>query len=37
MIEVVVTMLKQIFSIIPLLIILYYVFDFLGSFFFSKR
>ena len=37
MFEVIETYLIQLFEIIPFLIIIYIVFDFLGSFFFGKR
>lgn len=37
MFDVSVTMLNQFFSIMPELIVIYFVFDFLGSFFFGKR
>jgi len=37
MIDIVYTNLEQLFSLLPNLIILYIVFDFLGSFFFGKK
>ena len=37
MFEVVVLMFNQLFKIIPIVIVIYIVFDFLGSFFFGKR
>lgn len=37
MFEIAKTYLTQLFEIIPFLIIVYIVFDFLGSFFFGKR
>lgn len=37
MFDVVVLMFSQLFEILPFLIILYFIFDFLGSFFFGKR
>lgn len=37
MIDIVYTNLEQLFSLLPYLIILYIVFDFLGSFIFGKK
>lgn len=37
MIEIAFNMLKQSFVLVPIIIILIIVFDFLGSFFFNKR
>lgn len=37
MFDVVVLMFTQLFEILPFLIILYFIFDFLGSFFFGRR
>lgn len=37
MFEIAQNYLQQLFSLIPFLIIVYIVFDFLGSFFFGKR
>lgn len=37
MIEIVETNLEQLISLLPYLILLYIVFDFLGSFFFGKK
>lgn len=37
MFEIAIDFLKQLFEITPTLIVIYIVFDFLGSFFFGKR
>lgn len=37
MFDISVQMLLQLFEILPILIVIYFVFDFLGSFFFGKR
>ena len=36
MIDICVTMMLQLFEILPILIVMYYVFDFLGSFLFGR-
>lgn len=37
MIDIVYTNLEQLFKLLPMLVIIYIVFDFIGSFFFGKK
>lgn len=37
MFEIAIEFLKQLFGLFPILVVIYIVFDFLGSFFFGKR
>jgi len=37
MIDIVYTNLEQLFKLLPMMVIIYIVFDFIGSFFFGKK